>query len=67
MEADFDQAMQMILTSATMSGEELERLGLVSEVRPKDEVLSAAIACAHKIAAKSSPVVRLAKQAISNG
>ncbi len=61
------QAMEIILTSATVSGEELHRLGVVAQTFPEDEVLDAAIACASKIASRSAPVVQLAKQAILNG
>jgi len=57
----------MILTSATMTGEELELAGLVSRVFSDEEVLPAAIKCAQKIAERSSPVVKLAKCAILEG
>lgn len=62
-----DQAMEMILTSSTMTGEELHQRGLVSAVFEADEVLSGALACAEKIASFSTPVVQLAKQSILNG
>jgi len=59
--------MEMILTSATMTGEQLEIAGLVSKTFSKEEVLPAAIKCAQKIAERSSPVVKLAKLAILEG
>ncbi|KAH8591071.1 ClpP/crotonase-like domain-containing protein [Bisporella sp. PMI_857] len=58
------KTMELILTSATLTGEELEHLGLVSRSLNKDEVLSEAMKSAYSIAAKSNPVVQLAKQAI---
>lgn len=59
--------MEMILTSAPVYGEELERLGLISRALPAGQVLPAAIVCARMIASKSGPVVQLAKQAILAG
>ncbi|CZR58230.1 related to enoyl-CoA hydratase precursor, mitochondrial [Phialocephala subalpina] len=60
------KAMDMILTSSTMSGKELERLGLVARAFPLDKLYTSTIDAAHKIASKSVPVVQLAKQAILN-
>ena len=57
----------MILTSATMTGTELESAGLVSKVFSNEDVLPEAIKCAQKIAERSSPVVKLAKSAILEG
>jgi enoyl-CoA hydratase/carnithine racemase len=59
--------MEMILTSSTVDGNELCRLGVVAKTFGESDVLAGAMACAHKIAAQSAPVVELAKQAILNG
>ncbi|RDW73352.1 hypothetical protein BP6252_07259 [Coleophoma cylindrospora] len=59
-------AMDMILNSLTITGEELRHYGLVAQTFPTDALLPAAMAAAQKIAARSSPVVQLAKQAILN-
>jgi len=59
--------MEMILTSATMTGAELEAAGLVSRVFSNEDVLPAAMKCAQKIAERSCPVVKLAKCAILEG
>jgi len=61
------QAMEMILTSTSVDGEELRRLGVVSQTMPEERVLAGAMACARKIASQSAPVVALAKQAILIG
>ncbi|KAK3985304.1 ClpP/crotonase-like domain-containing protein [Cladorrhinum sp. PSN332] len=58
------KAMELILTGDAATGQELERLGLVSKVFPRDQVVDQALALAEKIAAKSAPVARLAKQAV---
>lgn len=61
------QAMEMILTSALVDGDELHRLGVISQTMPKEDVLAGAMACARKIASQSAPLVALAKQAILIG
>jgi enoyl-CoA hydratase/carnithine racemase len=48
--------MEMILTPATVNGKELQRLNLVSQAAQSEEVLPAAIACAHMNASRSAPV-----------
>ncbi|KAL2069905.1 hypothetical protein VTL71DRAFT_14584 [Oculimacula yallundae] len=58
------KAMHMILTSSTMTGKELELLGLVAQAFPLNELYSATVAAARKIASRSMPVMQLAKQAI---
>ncbi|KAK4221605.1 enoyl-CoA hydratase [Podospora fimiseda] len=58
------KAMEFILSGDTATGQEFERLGLVSKVFPKDQVLDQALKLAEKIAAKSAPVAQLAKQAV---
>jgi enoyl-CoA hydratase len=61
------KAMDMILTSATITGKEPHNFGLVAQVFPLDTLLASTLAAAHKIASRSAPVVKLAKQAILNG
>jgi len=60
------KAMDMILTSAIITGKELHNFGLVAQVFPVDTLLASTLAAAHKIASRSAPVVKLAKQAILN-
>ncbi|TVY37638.1 Enoyl-CoA hydratase, mitochondrial [Lachnellula subtilissima] len=60
------KAMDMILTSATVTGKELHGFGLVAQVFTADELLPATLTAACKIASRSAPVVKLAKQAILN-
>jgi enoyl-CoA hydratase/carnithine racemase len=61
------KAMDMILTSSTVTGKELEMLGVVARTFSVDELMKETMASAIKIASRSSPVVQLAKQAILNG
>jgi len=61
------KAMDLILTSSTISATELYSLGGLSRILPAEEVRTEALASATKIASKSSPVVKLAKQSILNG
>ncbi|KAK4161601.1 ClpP/crotonase-like domain-containing protein [Cladorrhinum sp. PSN259] len=58
------KAMEFILTGGTATGQEFERLGLVSKIFPRQQVVDEAIKLATKIAAKSAPVTQLAKQAV---
>ncbi|KAJ4246044.1 hypothetical protein NW762_013789 [Fusarium torreyae] len=58
------KAMEFIMTGDSASGTEFERLGLVSKVFPKPDVLPAATRLAEKIASLSAPVIRIAKQAV---
>lgn len=58
------KAMEFILTGDSASGVEFERLGVVSKVFPKDDVVPAAMKLAEKIAAMSGPAVNVAKQAV---
>jgi enoyl-CoA hydratase/carnithine racemase len=60
------KAMDMILTSSTISGRELEQFGLVARAFPLDDLYTSTMTAAHKIASQSVPVVQLAKQAILN-
>ncbi|MGZ8364143.1 MAG: enoyl-CoA hydratase-related protein, partial [Caulobacteraceae bacterium] len=55
--------MRMLLTGETINAETAERIGLVNEVVPAGEALTAALALAAAIAAKPPRVVALGKQA----
>ena len=48
-----------------MDAAEAERVGLVSRVFPKDELLDEAIKTAEKIAEKSLPAVMMAKESVN--
>jgi enoyl-CoA hydratase len=54
--------LELLLTGRPVAAEEAERLGLVNRVVPDDELLDAAIALAHEIAANSPFAVRATKQ-----
>jgi enoyl-CoA hydratase/carnithine racemase len=56
-------AMEMLLTGDLVSAEHALRIGLVNQVVPAGQELDAALALARKVAAKSSQVVKLGKQA----
>ena len=60
------KAMDMILTSDTLSGKELWERGLVARVWTVNELLGKTVDLATKIARRSGPVVQLAKQAVLN-
>lgn len=59
--------MELILTGDSVSAAELQRLGLVNKVFPKDHVEAEAIKLAKRIAALSATVVASAKQAVLTG
>lgn len=61
------KAMDMILTSSTITGKELHSFGLVAQVFPVENLLESTLAAARKIASRSAPIVKLAKQAILAG
>jgi enoyl-CoA hydratase/carnithine racemase len=56
-------AMQMLLTGELISADEAARIGLVNEVVPAGQQRAAAIKLAEKIAAKSTAIVKIGKQA----
>ncbi len=56
-------AMEMLLTGDLMSAEHALRIGLVNQIVPAGEELDAASTLARKVAAKSSHVVKIGKQA----
>ena len=59
------KAMDMVLTGRMMSAEEAERANLVARVVPKEELLDEAMRIAGEIAAKSRPIVAMAKEAVN--
>ncbi|OJD34116.1 enoyl-hydratase [Diplodia corticola] len=60
------KAMEFILTGASTSGLELERLGLVNRTFPADRVLHEALQLAARIASMSQAVAKLAKRSVLN-
>ncbi|KAF5549851.1 enoyl hydratase [Fusarium mexicanum] len=58
------KAMEFVLTGEPASGAEFERLGVVTKVFPKPDVVQAATALAEKIARLSAPVIKTAKKAV---
>lgn len=56
-------AMELLLTGDAMSAEEAARIGLINRVVPPGTERDAALTLAHRIAAKSSHVVRIGKGA----
>ncbi|KAF5690945.1 enoyl hydratase [Fusarium circinatum] len=58
------KAMEFVLTGEPASGAEFERLGVVTKVFPKPDVVQAATALAEKIARLSAPVIKAAKKAV---
>ena len=59
------KAMDMVLTGRMMEGEEAERAGLVARLVEDDQVFDTAMEIAQTIAAKSRPVVSVAKEAVN--
>jgi enoyl-CoA hydratase len=57
--------MEMVLTGRTMDALEAERANLVARVVPLAELLGEALKLAQTIAAKSQPIVALAKEAVN--
>ncbi|KAF5252387.1 hypothetical protein FANTH_2687 [Fusarium anthophilum] len=58
------KAMEFVLTGEPASGAEFERLGVVTKVFPKPDVVQAATVLAEKIARLSAPVIKTAKKAV---
>ncbi|KAK7575033.1 hypothetical protein V3481_016998 [Fusarium oxysporum f. sp. vasinfectum] len=58
------KAMEFVLTGEPASGAEFERLGVVTKVFPKSDVVQAATSLAEKIARLSAPVIETAKKAV---
>ena len=61
------RAKELILSGLPFLAEEAERWGLVNRVLPQEELLSATLAIADRIAGNGPLSVRLAKQAIHRG
>jgi enoyl-CoA hydratase len=58
------KAMEMILTGRNMDAHEAERANLVARVVPVGDLLDEALRLAEAIAAKSQPIVAMAKEAV---
>ena len=61
------KAMQMLMTGEAISAQEAHRLGMVNEIHPRTELMSAALCIAEKIAANSPTAVQSVKRAVQNG
>jgi enoyl-CoA hydratase len=59
------KAMDLCLTGRTMDAAEAESCGLAARVVPADLLLTEALKAAQKIAAQSSPAVRMVKEAVN--
>src|SRR5579859_7126774 len=59
------RAMEMVLTGAQISAQEMAALGLVNRVVPKGEHLVEAIKLAKKVAEQAPIAIRLAKEAVN--
>jgi enoyl-CoA hydratase/carnithine racemase len=61
------KAMQMLMTGEPITAQEAYRLGMVNEVYPRAELMSAALSIAEKIADNSPTAVQSVKRAVQNG
>jgi enoyl-CoA hydratase len=61
------KAMQMLMTGEPISAQEAYRLGMVNEVHPKAELMSAVLGIAEKIANNSPTAVQSVKRAVQMG
>ena len=61
------KAKQLMFTGDMVNAAEAERIGLVNQVVPAQQLLAVAQAMAEKIAGKSQVVIRLIKEAVDNG
>jgi enoyl-CoA hydratase len=61
------KAMQMLMTGEPITAQEAYRLGMVNEVHPRAELMSAALRIAEKIADNSPTAVQSVKRAVQNG
>ena len=61
------KAMQMLMTGEPITAQEAYRLGMVNEIHPKAELMSAALSIAEKIADNSPTAVQSVKRAVQNG
>jgi enoyl-CoA hydratase len=61
------RALEIILTAEAIDAQEAHRIGLVSQVVPRDRLIAEATALAERIAARGPIAVRYAKEAVSKG
>jgi enoyl-CoA hydratase len=61
------KAMQMLMTGEPITAQEAYRLGMVNEIYPRAELMSAALSIAKKIANNSPTAVQSVKRAVQNG
>jgi len=61
------KAMQMLMTGEPITAQEAYRLGMVNEVHPKANLMSAALSIAEKIADNSPTAVQSVKQSVQMG
>lgn len=59
------KAMEMVLTGRMMDAEEAERANLVARVVPQVDLMDEALKLAETIAAKSQPMIAMAKEAVN--
>ena len=60
-------AMQMLMTGEPITAQEAHRLGMVNEIHPKAELISAVLRIAEKIASNSPTAVQSVKRAVQMG
>jgi enoyl-CoA hydratase len=60
-------AMQMLMTGEPITASEAHRLGMVNSLHPRDELMTAALDIAEKIADNSPTAVQAVKRAVQNG
>src|SRR6201985_228430 len=60
------KARYYLLTGEMITGEEAERLGMVSKAVPRDQVLAEALRVADSLATGSQPAIRWTKRALNN-
>jgi len=61
------RAMQMLMTGEPITGQDAVRLGMVNEIHPAAELMSAALGIAERIAANSPTAVQAVKRAVRMG
>jgi enoyl-CoA hydratase len=61
------KALQMLMTGDPITAQEAQRLGMVNELHPRDELLDAARQIAEKIASNSPTAVQAVKRAVQLG